>query len=441
LKRVVIIGGGFAGLSCARELARNQNFHITLVDKNNYQQFQPLLYQVATAALAPSNVAFNLRNIFRHNPNVDVKMAEVVSVDLTTRTALTREGQQYQGDFLVLAAGSQPNFFGTPGAETNSYPLYSLRDAEMLRSRILAVLEAADRDPSLVGKGAINFVIIGGGPTGSEMAGAFGDAARVLQRDRRFRNLAAGQAQIVLVDHSHSVLNAFSEKSQSYAAKALKERGVQLRLGTSVKEVGPGHVLLSDGSRILTRTVIWGGGLKAAALSGNLGVEPGRGGRIDVQSDLKVRGFDGVYALGDFANIAGADGKILPQLASVAEQSGLWCGRNIVLEAAGRPTKPFHYVDKGIMAMIGRNAAVAEVGPQRRHFHGAIAFVAWLGVHLALLTNMRAKIEALIEWAWDYFAKARSNPILDRVEQANIDWTSSHEEVLSPPTDSARTES
>ena len=422
MKHVIIIGGGFAGLSCARELARSNELRITLIDKNNYQQFQPMLYQVATAALAPSNVAFNLRNTLRHHANVDVKMAEVISVDLITHTVVTKEGQQYHGDFLVLAAGSQANFFGTPGADRNTYPLHSLRHAETLRSRIIAVLEAADRDPALVEKGALNFVIVGAGPTGVEMAGAFGDAARVLQKDRRFKNLAAGQAQIILVDHSNTVLNAFSEQSRIHAANALRQRGVQLRLGISVKEVGPGHVLLSDGKTIKTRTVIWAGGLKAAQLSASLAVQTGRGGRIDVQPDLTVNGFEGIYALGDFANIAGADGKTLAQLASVAEQSGRWCAKNIALDAVGQPRQPFRYVDKGIMAMVGRNSAVAEVGIRRRHLHGAIAFFTWLAIHVALLTNVRAKIEAIIEWAWDYFARVRSNPILDRIEQTEIDW-------------------
>ena len=428
MKSVVIVGGGFAGLSCARELARSNHLHITLIDKNNYQQFQPLLYQVATAALAPSNVAFNLRNLFRRHSNVDIKMAEVVSVDLNTRTAVTVGGQKYQGDFLVLAAGSEANFFGTPGADKCTYPLYSLRDAEVLRSRIIAVLESADRDPSLIDKGALNFVIVGAGPTGVEMAGAFGDAAQVLAKEKRFKDLAADQAQIVLVDHSQSVLNAFSEKSRLYAKEALRSRGVQLRLGTSVREVAPDHVVLSDGSRIKTRTVIWAGGLRASALSANLGLKPGRGGRIDVQPDLTVSGFEGVYALGDFANITEA-GKPLPQLASVAEQCGKWCAMNIALDLEHKPRKSFRYLDKGIMAMIGRNAAIAEVGAGRRPIHGFVAFVSWLGVHVALLTSTRAKIEALIEWAWDYFGRNRSNPILDRIEQTDIDWNSGNEEM------------
>jgi len=428
MKSVVIVGGGFAGLSCARELARSNHLHITLIDKNNYQQFQPLLYQVATAALAPSNVAFNLRNLFRRHSNVDIKMAEVVSVDLNTRTAVTVGGQKYQGDFLVLAAGSEANFFGTPGADKCTYPLYSLRDAEVLRSRIIAVLESADRDPALIDKGALNFVIVGAGPTGVEMAGAFGDAAQVLEKEKRFKDLAADQAQIVLVDHSQSVLNAFSEKSRLYAKEALRSRGVQLRLGTSVQEVAADHVVLSDGSRIKTRTVIWAGGLKASALSANLGLKPGRGGRIDVQPDLTVSGFEGVYALGDFANITEA-GNPLPQLASVAEQCGKWCAMNIALDLEHKPRKSFRYLDKGIMAMIGRNAAIAEVGAGRRPIHGFVAFISWLGVHVALLTSTRAKIEALIEWAWDYFGRNRSNPILDRIEQTDIDWNSGNEEM------------
>ena len=428
LKHVVIVGGGFAGLNCARKLAAHEDVRVTLLDKNNYQQFQPLLYQVATAELAPSNAAFSLRGVLRTHANVDVKMTEVVSVDLVTRTVATAEGQTYQGDFLVLAAGSQANFFGTPGADQHTYPLYSLHDAESLRSRILAVVESADRDPSLIAKGALNFVIVGAGPTGTELAGTFGDMSQ-RKLHPSYRDLDVGKAQIFLVDRGPAVLGAFSQKAQAYAAKMLEKRGVQLRLGTSVKEVASGHAVLSDGTTIQTHTVIWAGGLKASSLSNNLGITTGHGGRIDVQPDLTVKGFTGVYALGDFANIAGADGKELPQLASVAEQSGKWCARNIAADIAGEPRKPFHYLDKGIMAMIGRNAAVAEVGEHRHELQGAIAFAAWLGVHAALLTTSRAKIEAFIEWAWDYFGGARGDAILDRTEETSINWNDDEEDT------------
>jgi NADH:ubiquinone reductase (H+-translocating) len=426
VKHVVIVGGGFAGLNCARKLAANPNVRITLLDKNNYHQFQPLLYQVATGVLSPDNIAFNLRFTLLHHANVDVKMTEVVSVDLNTRVVETAQGQRYQGDFLVLAAGSQPNFFGTTGAEENSYPLYSLHDAEQLRSRILGMLETAERDPSVVAKGALNFVIVGGGPTGAEMAGAFGDMLRLALttkvQDRAFKDLAAERAQIFLVDGGHAVLSAFSPASQEYAGKMLEERGVQLRLHTRVKEIGAGHVLLSDGTHIPTHTVVWAGGLKAASLSNNLGAPTGQGGRLDVAADLAVPGLPGVYALGDFANITGKDGSPLPQLASVAEQSGKCCAKNILLEIAGKPRVPFHYLDKGIMAIIGRNSGVAEVGEHRLQIHGAIAFAAWLGVHAALLSSPRARIEAFMEWAWDYFGGARGDAVLDRREELQVDW-------------------
>ncbi len=433
MKHVVIVGGGFAGLNCARKLAARPDVRVTLIDKNNYQQFQPLLYQVATAQLSATNAAFSLRSVLRGHPNVDVKLGEVVSVDLKTRTAVIAEGEQYQGDFLVLAAGSQANFFGTPGASQHAYPLYSIHDAELLRSRVLAVLESADRNSSLVAKGALNFVIVGAGPTGTEMAGAFGDMRRVGAIKKTYDDLAVNQAQIFLVDRGHAALGAFSEKAQTYAAKMLQQRNVKLCLGTSVKEVGEGHVILSDGTKILTHTVIWAGGLKASALSNNVGIPTGHGGRLDVQPDLTVGGFTGVYALGDFANIASKDGKPLPQLASVAEQSGKWCAKNIELDIAGESRKPFHYLDKGIMAMIGREAAVAELGEHRHELEGPVAFAAWLGVHAALLTTSQAKVGAFVEWAWDYLGNVRSDPVLDRPDQADINWNDDDEEMQTAP--------
>ena len=432
MKHVIIVGGGFAGLNCARKLAAHPEIRITLIDKNNYQQFQPLLYQVAAGFLAPSNVAYSLRNILVKHPNVEVKMAQVVSADPATRTVVTAQGQSYHGDYLVLAAGSQANFFGTPGAEKNSYPLYSLHDAELLRSRILSVLEAADRDPSLVAKGALNFVLVGAGPTGAEMSGTLGDMLHRAFKEE-YPNLPLNEANIYVVDMGHSVLSAFSPKAQTYAAKMLEERGVKIRLGTAVKEVGSGHVVLSDGTNILTHTVVWAGGLRASDLSTSLGLRPGHGGRIDVQPDLTVPGFPDVYALGDFANISGKEGDTLPQLASVAEQAGKWCARNIAADVEGKARKPFDYFDKGIMAMIGRSAAIAEVGPHRHELEGPIAFAAWIGVHAALLSTARAKIEAFVEWAWDYFGKVKGDQVLDRFSQEDIDWNADSGEDASGP--------
>jgi NADH:ubiquinone reductase (H+-translocating) len=428
MKRVIIVGGGFAGLNCAQQLARNSDVHITLIDRNNYHQFQPLLYQVATAILAPGNAAFSLRSALREHPNVDVKMAEVVSADLKTRSVTTADKRTYQGDFLVLAAGAQVNFFGTPGADKYAYPLYSLRDAELLRSRILMLLESVDQDPSLIDQGALNFVVVGAGPTGAETAGALGDLTQRILKDV-YRNLDLSKARVFLVDVVHNVLNAFSESSQAYASQMLEQHGVQKLLGLAVKEVHSGHVLLSDGSKILTHTAIWAGGLKASSLSSALGIQTGRGGRIDVQPNFSVEGFAGVYALGDFANIAGPDGKPLPQLASVAQQAGKQCANNIAAAISGEQGEPFHYFDKGIMAMIGRNAAVVEAGEHRHELKGPVAFAAWLGVHALLLSTTRAKIEAFIEWAWDYFGGAYVHPVLDRPEQVAVNWHDDDQEV------------
>jgi len=277
----------------------------------------------------------------------------------------------------------------------------------------------------------LNFVIVEAGPTGAEMSGTLGGMTQRMFKDL-YKDLDLSKAQIFLVDHGHSVLSAFSQKSQEYALSMLKQLGVQVRLGTAAKEVAPDHVLLSDGTKILTRTVIWAGGLKASLLSSNVGVAPGHGGRLDVQPDFSVKDFPGVYALGDFANIAGADGKPLPQLASVAEQSGKWCAKNIAAVIAGEPEEPFRYLDKGIMAMIGRNAAVAEVGQHRHELQGTVAFAAWLGVHAALLTTARAKIETFVEWGWDYFGKAHGDPVLDRLSQANINWNADEEKQEQP---------
>jgi len=418
---IVIVGGGFAGLGCARKLAKSDDVRVTLIDKNNYHQFQPLLYQIATSELGSGDVATSLRQSLRAHANVDVKMSEVMVADPRSRTVTTRDGQSYQGDFLVLAAGSQANFFNTQGAEQYSFPLYSLEEAQRLRSRVLAVFEDADRDPGLVDKGALNFVVIGGGPTGTELAGALADMIN-LTMPREYPELAVKRAQVYLVEHGSTLLAPFSVEAHEYAARALQRKGVRLLLGQAVTEVASDHARLSDGTVIPSRTVVWAGGLMASPLADDSGLPRGRGGRIEVQPDLTVDGFPGVYVLGDFANIPGADGRPLPQLASVSQQCGVWTANNILAEIAGKPRTAFHYHDKGIMAMIGRDAAVAELGSKRHELEGPIAAAAWLGVHAALMSGVRERIEAFIDWAWNYFGKVRPIQVLDRSDENRIDW-------------------
>jgi NADH dehydrogenase len=436
---VVIVGGGFAGLTCARKLAKSDDVRVTLIDKNNYHQFQPLLYQLATAELGTPDIATSLRQSLRGHANVDVKMQEVTAADPTTRMVTTREGASYEGDFLVLAAGSQANFFGTPGAKENAFPLYSLEEAQRLRSRILAVFEEADRDPRLVEKGALNFVVVGGGATGTEIAGALADMIN-LTMPAEYGDLALNYARIYLVDHGPALLGPFPVEAHDYTARVLQEKGVQLRLGIGVKEVAPDHVVLSDGTSIQTRTAIWAGGLMASPLAASTGLPQGHGGRIEVRPDLTVEGFPGVYALGDFANVPSPDGQPLPQLGSVAQQCGEWTAKNILSEIAGETRTPFHYHDKGIMAMIGRNAAVAAVGKKRHELDGPIAFAAWLGVHALLMSGVRERVEAFIDWAWDYFGRSRPIQVLDRSDEKRIAWYESKEggSAVSPAVKTAR---
>jgi NADH dehydrogenase len=348
-------------------------------------------------------------------------MQEVTTVNPDTRTITTREGESYQGDFLVLAAGSQANFFGTTGAKEIAYPLYSLEEAQRLRSRILAVFEDTDRDPALVEQGALNFVVVGGGATGTEIAGALADMIN-LTMPLEYRDLALNHARVYLVDHGQALLGPFPVKAHDYAARVLQEKGVQLRMGIGVKEVAPDHVLLSDGTSIRTHTAIWAGGLMASPLAASAGLPQGHGGRIEVKPDLTVEGFQGVYALGDFANIPGPDGQPLPQLGSVAQQCGEWTAKNILADIAGESRTPFHYHDKGIMAMIGRDAAVAAVGKKRHELDGPIAFAAWLGVHALLMSTVRERIEAFIDWAWNYFGRSRPIQVLDRSDEGRINW-------------------
>jgi len=414
---VVIVGGGFAGVACARALAKHDDIHVTLIDKNDYHQFQPLLYQVATSMLVARDIAYPLRRIAAEFEGFEVHRREVASVDPAAKTVTTVSGDTYAGDYLVLAAGSQPNFFKTPGAE-HAFPLYSLDDAERLQTRIIQAFEEADRDPAKIDDGVIDFVIVGGGPTGVEVAGALSEMIRTTMV-HEFPDLAP-RAKVHLVDHGNALLGMFAEKAHAYSARVLQADDVELRMGTAVTGIGPGHVSLSDGSTIRTRCVIWGGGLMAAPVAGTSGLPQGRGGRIDVKDDMTVDGFPGVLAIGDVANIPNGHGKSHPQLGSVALQSGSTAANTILALRQGKKPKAFSYLDKGTMAMIGRGAAVANV--HGIELHGKVAFAAWLGVHAALMTGGSNRVDAFKSWAVDYFGKDRAPQALDRSGTARMTW-------------------
>ena len=416
--RVIVVGGGFAGIACARALAKHDDIDVTLIDKNDYHQFQPLLYQVATSMLAARDIAYPLRRIAAEYDGFVAKRGEVTSIDPVARTVTTDTGETFAGDYIVLAAGSRPNFFRTPGAE-HAFPLYSLEDADRLRTRIVQAFEEADRDPNRVDEGAIDFVIVGGGPTGVEVAGALSEMINTTMV-HEFPALAP-KARVRIVNHGDALLAMFADKGHAYTARMLEKDNVDLRLGTGVTEIGPGHVTLSDGSTIKTRCVVWGGGLMAAPVASATGMPQGRGGRIDVGPDFRIKGFPGVLAIGDIANIPEKDDKTYPQLGSVALQSGSAAAKTILADRQGQEPKPFSYLDKGTMAMIGRGAAIAQV-PPGIELHGKLAFAAWLGVHAALMTGGSNRVDAFKSWAEDFFGSERAPQALDRSGTARMQW-------------------
>ena len=413
-QNVVVLGGGLAGVACAHRLG-DEGVGVTLVDRNDYHQFQPLLYQVATSQLPAEDIARPHRVIFRAHPTVEVRTAEVAEVDVAELGLTLSGAETVSGSHLVIAAGAQPEYFGVPGAAEHAFPLYSVPDAERLRIHLQNLVRAvSDSD---LDDDALDVVIVGGGPTGVEIAGALTELMAALSTMGRIPR--AGR--ITLIDRGSNLLGAFSDKSHRYAHKRLTKQGAEPRLSTGVASVHADRVELDDGTSIRTRTVIWGGGESAApVVQATAGLKIGRGGRVDVLPDLTVEGHPRVYAVGDAANIPNPQGGILPQLGSVAQQSGDWAAGNILRERNGEPTKPFQYKDKGIMAMIGRNAAVAEVGKHRHQVDGPVAFAAWLGVHAMLLSGAHSKADAFLSWAWDYF---------DRDHAATVEWSATPKRI------------
>jgi NADH dehydrogenase len=409
---VVVVGGGFAGVAAARTSAQ-RGLHVLLIDSNPFHQFQPLLYQVATSQLSVAAVARPLRSIFRRRPRVQLRIARVTAIDLADHAVTTSDGAIFRGRSLVVAVGAEPNFFDTPGAKQHAYPLYSVADATALASRLLGLIDGATSGETAQ---PFDIVVVGGGPTGVETAGAIAEnldyvVSRYVSPD------FAASCTVHLVDMVDQVLTAFSVPSQQYAQRRLKKVGVKLKLGSGVTAVTEHGVSLADGTTIDTPVVVWAGGLKGSALLAESGLPVGRGGRVDVAPDLSVPGFERVYALGDAANIPGPDGTPLPQLGSVAQQAGAWAGRNVHAELSGAQPTPFAYRDKGIMAMIGRGAAVAELGRRRRGLRGPLAFAAWLVVHVMLLPGIPQRVSAIASWAWDYFTHRRPHVVVYRPEE------------------------
>jgi NADH dehydrogenase len=337
------------------------------------------------------------------------------------------DGQTLTGSYLVMAAGARPNFFGVPGAAEHAFPLYSVADAERLRRHLQGLLKEAMSADGPPEPGMLDVVVVGGGPTGVETTGALAELMHALS--------STGQldvpGQITIVDHGSALLGQFSSKAHHYAVKKLTEAGAEIKLESGVTAVHPDHVEFADGSTVPARTVVWGGGESGSAIAQTAGSVPGRGGRIDVSPDLTVKGFPGVYAVGDVANIPSDDegGPAFPQLGSVAQQSGLWAAENILRERRGEATKPFVYKDKGIMAMIGRNAAVAEVGKHHHQVDGPVAFAAWLGVHAMLLSGAHSKTDAFLSWAWDYFDRDHAATVEASSSPHRIAWGEDEQDV------------
>jgi NADH dehydrogenase len=407
--RVLILGGGFAGVGAAQKL-EGADAEVVLVDRHNYHTFQPLLYQLASGLLEQTAVGHSLRDLVARHDNTTVHQATVTGVDLDAREVRFDDLEPMTYDFLVFGLGAEVNFFGTEGAAEHAFPMYTLPHAVHLKDHLLERWEAADHDPSVVEDGALNIVIVGGGPTGVETAGAIAELYRA-DFAKDYPNLPQDQARVILVEAGPELFSMFKPKLREYATKALTDRTVQVMTGAMVSSVSPTRVTLKSGEELKAHTLVWGAGLQGNQLVQTLGLELQRGNRIGVGPDLALPEHPEVYVLGDAAAIV--DGKtqqVLPQLGSVALQSGEHTGETIARRIAGKKTKPFEYKDKGTMATIGRGAAVVQMLGGRT-MTGKKAQVAWGAVHLALLPTNEDRAKAVVDWAGATFTHQRAGRI------------------------------
>jgi NADH:ubiquinone reductase (H+-translocating) len=408
-KRVVVVGGGFAGIAAVKALAQAP-VHVTLVDRSNHYLFQPLLYQVAIAGLAPNEIATPIRSVLRHTDNARVLLAEVTQVELAARRVITRECGPLEYDYLVLAPGAVNSYFGHHDWAHVAPGLKDLDDAVEIRRRVLLAFEAAEREPDLAAQRRhLTFVVIGGGPTGVELAGAIAElAAFVLARD--FRAINPDATRVVLVEGGARVLAAFDPELSERAKQSLHEMGVEVLLNARVTTIDDGGVAIGS-TRIEASTVLWAAGVRASPLCERVGLPVDRSGRVQVEPDCSVPGQPEVFVIGDAASLTPAgDSQPLPGVSPVAMQQGRFVARMIEASIEKRPRGAFRYVDKGSMATIGRRRAVAEVGKLK--LSGFVAWLAWLTVHIFYLIDFRSKVVVLFDWAWSYFTYQRGSRLI-----------------------------
>lgn len=401
--KVVIVGGGFAGLAAAKALGRNRDVELTLVDRRNHHLFQPLLYQVATAGLSPADIAAPIRNILSKYKNVQVWQGNVSGVDLTGNQVETDFGN-IPFDYLLLACGTTHSYFGNDQWRENAPGLKTIEDATEIRRRILSAFENAERveDPD-ERRQLMTFVIVGGGPTGVELAGAIGEMSRfTLAKD--FRRINAKSTRIFLMEAGPRILPAFPADLVDRASSDLEKLGVQIWTSSRVNAIDSNGVTVGN-ERIAAATVIWAAGVEAGEMGKKLAVETDRQGRIVVNPDLSIQGHDRIFVAGDQAHLKTPDGTPLPSLAPVAVQQGKFVARTINRELAGKSRSEFNYRDRGIMATIGRNTAIAKSG--RWQMTGWVAWVAWLVVHIYFLTGFKNRTLVVMQWAWSYVTYRR----------------------------------